>query len=102
MILDGSLQSTSTSKVRYVTPKVTSQFSLFPQVFYILDTLTNRLAENPDRKFMYVETGFFERWWISIPKERQDLFRKFVANGQLEFVNGGWYVVLPCLTFAVV
>ena len=31
---------------------------------WILDTVTDRLLDNPDRKFIYVETGFFERWWI--------------------------------------
>ncbi len=32
------------------------------EVTYILDTVIDRLIENPDRKFIYVETGFFERW----------------------------------------
>ncbi|EGD74140.1 hypothetical protein PTSG_06149 [Salpingoeca rosetta] len=59
-------------------------------VNYILDTVMTRLEENPDRKFIYVETGFFERWWIQRNEETKKRFAKLVANGQLEFVNGGW------------
>eukprot|EP00051_Salpingoeca_urceolata_P027075 m.479938 g.479938 ORF g.479938 m.479938 type:complete len:1085 (+) comp21646_c0_seq1:45-3299(+) len=62
----------------------------YKEVAYILDTVSTRLEENPDRKFMYVETGFFERWWIEQTEEKKASFRKLVASGQLEFINGGW------------
>jgi hypothetical protein len=40
------------------------------EVAYILDTVLDRLVENPDRKFMFVETGFFERWFGLAGKHR--------------------------------
>jgi alpha-mannosidase len=55
----------------------------------ILDAVTAELARNPARKFTYVETGFFERWWRNRP-QFQDLVRGFVASGQLAFINGGY------------
>ncbi len=33
-------------------------------VQYILDSVTAALAENPDRKFIYVEIAFFQRWFV--------------------------------------
>lgn len=32
-------------------------------VQYILDSVIEALADHPDRKFTYVETAFFKRWW---------------------------------------
>ena len=55
----------------------------------ILDAVTAELARNPDRKFSYVETAFFSRWWRNRP-QFHDLVRGFVASGQLSFLNGGW------------
>jgi len=59
-------------------------------VQYILHSVINELEKNPDRKFMYVEQAFFQRYWNQQNEERRDLIRKLVKNGQLEFVNGGW------------
>jgi hypothetical protein len=77
-------------------------------VQYILDSVVLGLAQNPDRKFIYVEIAFFERWfefqiksyflslhhtymcrWREQTKATQDLVRGLVQNGQLEFINGG-------------
>ena len=32
-------------------------------VQYILDSVITSLAANPDRKFIYVEIAFFQRWF---------------------------------------
>lgn len=50
-----------------------------------------RLAEDPNRKFIYVEIGFFSRWWDQQSEKKKELTRSLVKNGQLEFINGGWY-----------
>ena len=50
-----------------------------------------RLAEDPNRKFIYVEIGFFARWWDQQSEKKKDLTRSLVKNGQLEFINGAWY-----------
>ena len=33
------------------------------EVFFIIDTVVESLSRDPNRKFIYVETGFFARWW---------------------------------------
>lgn len=59
-------------------------------VQYILDSVTGCLAENPDRKFIYVESGFFSRWWAEQTEEKKAAVRNLNKQGQLEFINGGW------------
>eukprot|EP01047_Picozoa_sp_COSAG01_P055597 COSAG01_NODE_6207_length_3795_cov_57.087392_5_plen_232_part_00 len=59
-------------------------------VYYVLDTVIPRLAEDPARRFIYVEIGFFARWWDTQPLAKQELTRALVAEGRLEFINGGW------------
>jgi alpha-mannosidase len=60
------------------------------QVQYIIDSVISALEANPERKFIYVEQAFFQRWWRAQTDERKDVTRRLVKSGQLEFVNGGW------------
>ena len=62
----------------------------YKEVQYIIETVITRLEMNPDRKFIYVEIAFFARWWYEQTPEKQAGVKKLVANGQLEFINGGW------------
>lgn len=55
-----------------------------------IDTVVQSLLDNPDRKFIYVEQAFFQRWYAEASEDQQDAARQLVAAGQLEFVNGGW------------
>jgi len=59
-------------------------------VQYILDSVTGCLLENPDRKFIYVESGFFSRWWEEQTEAKKAAVRNLNKQGQLEFINGGW------------
>ncbi|XP_057870116.2 alpha-mannosidase isoform X2 [Cryptomeria japonica] len=59
-------------------------------VQYILDSVVSALQEDPNKKFIYVETGFFARWWRQQNEKKKEIVRKLVASGQLEFINGGW------------
>ena len=34
--------------------------------------------------------GFFSRWWNEQSSTMKGYVKELVANGQLEFVNGGW------------
>ncbi|KYQ93883.1 alpha-mannosidase [Tieghemostelium lacteum] len=62
----------------------------FAGVQYTLDSAITSLLENPERKFIYVEIAFFERWWNEQTSYTQQLVQQLVASGQLEFINGGW------------
>jgi alpha-mannosidase len=59
-------------------------------VKYILDTVVEELLKNPARKFVYVEQHFFQTWWVRQNAAVQASVKTLVANGQLEFLNGGW------------
>ncbi|XP_060520627.1 lysosomal alpha-mannosidase-like isoform X2 [Cylas formicarius] len=56
----------------------------------ILDSVVEALKENSDRRFIWVETGFFWKWWLEQPEDVRDNVRNLVNSGQLEFVGGGW------------
>ncbi|XP_019717347.1 lysosomal alpha-mannosidase [Hippocampus comes] len=59
-------------------------------VQYILDSVVEELQKNPDRRFIYVETAFFYRWWRRQSSDMQRTVKQLVNQGRLEFVNGGW------------
>ena len=88
-------------------------------VQYILDSVLVSLEKDPSRKFIYVESAFFHRWWNEQTKSVKSRFRvstnsiklkylykvfiyrslrlifhsfpqNLVYNGQLEFIGGGW------------
>ncbi|CAJ1052920.1 lysosomal alpha-mannosidase [Xyrichtys novacula] len=59
-------------------------------VQYILDSVVDQLLKNPDRRFIYVETAFFYRWWKQQSASMQQTVKQLVNEGRLEFVNGGW------------
>ena len=67
----------------------------------ILNSVFKELLWNPDRKFIYVEQAFFQRWWDEIDSRTADAVRSLVASGQLEFANGAWSMHdEACPTFA--
>ncbi|KAG0460423.1 hypothetical protein HPP92_020720 [Vanilla planifolia] len=56
----------------------------------VLDSIVVALLKNPQRKFVYVEQAFFQRWWAEQDEATQEVVKKLVDSGQLEFINGGW------------
>ena len=60
------------------------------QVRYIYDTVVAALMLNADRRFIFVETAFFMRWWREQSDAVRADVRTLIGNGQIEFVNGGW------------
>ena len=70
--------------------QVTVDQYFFQDVYFVVDTVVDNLLKDPNRRFMYVETAFFARWWDQQTPERKELTRQLVQNGQLEFINGGW------------
>ena len=47
---------------------------MYAEVRHILDTVVQNLQQNHERKFSYVETAFFFRWW----NEQSDQIKKNV------------------------
>ncbi|OVA19618.1 Glycoside hydrolase family 38 [Macleaya cordata] len=56
----------------------------------VLDSVVESLLRNPDRKFVFAEQAFFQRWWGEQSGQVQEAVQKLVNSGQFEFVNGGW------------
>ncbi|KAJ8435411.1 hypothetical protein Cgig2_001063 [Carnegiea gigantea] len=55
----------------------------------VLDSLIAALLEDENRKFIYVETAFFQRWWRQQSPKVKGKVKDLVNSGQLEFINGG-------------
>ncbi|XP_011098966.1 probable alpha-mannosidase At5g13980 isoform X1 [Sesamum indicum] len=55
----------------------------------VLDSLVSALLADKNRKFIYVEQAFFQRWWREQSEAIQLIVRQLVSSGQLEFINGG-------------
>ncbi|KAL3720554.1 hypothetical protein ACJRO7_005378 [Eucalyptus globulus] len=56
----------------------------------VLDSVVKALVRDPNRKFVFAEMAFFQRWWLEQSPETQEQVRKLVDAGQFEFINGGW------------
>ena len=59
-------------------------------VQYILDTVVTELANDPAKRFVYVEMAFFYRWWNQQNDNIKQLVRTLINEGRLEFVIGAW------------
>ena len=71
-------------------PLLCVRYDRHAAVQYILNSVIPALQANPDRKFIYVEQGFFQRWWRQQTDAMQAAVRQLISGGQLEFINGGW------------
>ncbi|KAK6924503.1 Glycosyl hydrolase family 38, C-terminal [Dillenia turbinata] len=56
----------------------------------VLDSVVSSLLRDPNRKFIFAEMAFFQRWWTTQSVQTQNVVKSLVDAGQLEFVNGGW------------
>ena len=43
-----------------------------------------------ERRFIYVEMGFFWQWWEEQTDDTRTIVKQLVQEGRLEFINGGW------------
>lgn len=41
-------------------------------------------------RFVYVESAFFEKWWLEQNEQRQQSVKQLVSEGRLEFAGGAW------------
>ncbi|CAG2100054.1 unnamed protein product, partial [Medioppia subpectinata] len=59
-------------------------------VQYIIDSMIQSLLREEHRRFIYVETAFFWKWWREQDDKYRAQVRALVNEGRLEFINGGW------------
>lgn len=59
-------------------------------VEHIIDSVIQELLKDRNRRFIYVETAFFWKWWKRQHDSLRHKVKKLVNSGQLEFINGGW------------
>ncbi|KAK6633436.1 hypothetical protein RUM44_004039 [Polyplax serrata] len=59
-------------------------------VQYIIDSVVSALVNDPKKKFIYVETAFFWKWWNEQEDHMRHKVKRLVQNGQLEFIGGAW------------
>lgn len=59
-------------------------------VQYILDSVVKELWEDPKRRFIYVETAFFWKWWVRQSRRVKSKVHTLVRQGRLQFVGGAW------------
>lgn len=55
----------------------------------VLDSVVSALLDDPNRRFIYVEMAFFQRWWRQQSDTLKAKVRDLVNSGRLEFINGG-------------
>ena len=56
----------------------------------IYTSVVQALLENSTRRFIIVEIAYFNMWWAQATASQRSDFASLVANGQIEFVLGGW------------
>lgn len=56
----------------------------------ILDSVVQELLRDPQRRFIYVESAFFFKWWREQTAELQQQVVQLVEQGRLEFIGGAW------------
>uniref|UniRef100_A0A1L8DR39 Alpha-mannosidase n=2 Tax=Nyssomyia neivai TaxID=330878 RepID=A0A1L8DR39_9DIPT len=59
-------------------------------VQYILDSVIQALLADPQRRFIYVESAFFFKWWKEQTPQLREQVRQLVEEGRLEFIGGAW------------
>lgn len=59
-------------------------------VQYILDSVVQELLRDPEKRFIYVESAFFFKWWKDQTDELKADVNKLVQEGRLEFISGAW------------
>ncbi|GJN25499.1 hypothetical protein PR202_gb13333 [Eleusine coracana subsp. coracana] len=55
----------------------------------VLDSLIPALLKDENRKFIYVEQAFFQRWWRNQNDMIKDTVKGLISAGRLELINGG-------------
>ncbi len=55
-------------------------------VQYILDSVVSELIKNKERRFIYVETAFFWKWWRLQSEHQREIVKELVKTGKEIFI----------------
>ncbi|XP_020595070.1 probable alpha-mannosidase At5g13980, partial [Phalaenopsis equestris] len=55
----------------------------------VLDSVVSALLEDKNRRFIYVEQAFFQRWWRQQSNAVKKIVKRLISSGRLELINGG-------------
>ena len=56
----------------------------------IISTVLISLKEDPNRKFVWEEVSFLQRWWNDASDDQKELMKQLITEGRLEMIGGGW------------
>lgn len=56
----------------------------------IIDSVVSELLKDPTKRFIYVESAFFFKWWREQTTELREQVNQLVQEGRLEFIGGAW------------
>lgn len=59
-------------------------------VRFILDSVIAALLKDPTKRFIYVESIYFFKWWQRQPIVLKEQVKQLVNEGRLEFAGGAW------------
>lgn len=62
----------------------------YQNVQSIISSVIPALLENPDRRFVQVETAYFYMWWRDQPDNIKKDTIKLINEGRLEIIGGAW------------
>lgn len=57
---------------------------------YIIDSVVQALLQDPEKRFIYVESAFFSKWWREQTDSLKEQVKMLVNEGRLEFIGGAW------------
>lgn len=77
--------------------KTVDQYYYGSKTFYqkanvqnILDSVISALLKDPEKRFIYVESAFFFKWWAHQTAALKEQVKQLVNEGRLEFIGGAW------------
>ncbi|ESO94820.1 hypothetical protein LOTGIDRAFT_232262 [Lottia gigantea] len=65
----------------------------------VLNTTIPLLVANPNRRFIFIEMAFLERYWREISPDIQNQIKKLIKDRRLELAIGGWCMSDAATTF---
>lgn len=56
----------------------------------IIDSVIEALLSDPNKRFIYVESAYFFKWWSQQTEKLKSQVKQLVNEGRLEFIGGAW------------